>query len=126
MASLSLKFMIKENELLNKDKISKILGLDYNYNLKNNWGYEVYIDDSVDVNELLKILLDILNPKKTLLINLKKDYNLDYVLKFDLSPDERGKPDIFFTKNDFDLFIDIDCDIEINQEISENDDEYKL
>ncbi|WXR62841.1 DUF4279 domain-containing protein [Peptostreptococcaceae bacterium AGR-M142] len=124
MASLSLKFMIKENELLNKDKISKILSLDYNYNLKNRWVYEVYIDDSVDVNELLKILLDILNPKKTLLINLKKDYNLDYALKFDLSPDERGNPDIFFTKNDFDLFIDIDCDIEINQEISENDDDW--
>lgn len=124
MASLSLKFMIKENELLNKDKISKILSLDYNYNLKNHWGYEVYIDDSVDVNELLKILLDILNPKKTVLINLKKDYNLDYAIKFDLSPDERGNPDIFFTKNDFDLFIDIDCDIEINQEISENDDDW--
>ena len=59
------------------------------------WTLSTEYEESYDINDQLKKIVDLLKPKKEVLVNLKNAFSLDYIFNIVINVENNEKPAIY-------------------------------
>ncbi|WP_432664493.1 DUF4279 domain-containing protein [Wukongibacter baidiensis] len=78
------------------------------------WCYGVGVEESIDINDQLVKILGILNPKRQILKEMKKEYDVEYLVLITIKIEDDIKPIMSIKSPIIEMMSDIDSEFDID------------
>lgn len=78
------------------------------------WIFSTEYEESLDINNQIKKLIDVISVKKDELINFRKDHRIDYKIVIVINVENSEKPAIYLTSDIIEFANDIKAEIDFD------------